>query len=210
MGFDLIFQAIPENCDLLANARRNQEIAEELTFFHTYATGTHRPGWTPETPLEIYMDTAIKSLIQTHPQLIDHYLYASKRAYDMIVYLLSAVRRAERAGRFVDTSPINQAIYGSEKLHPLASATQGRAIGFVPAKQVRALANFLSATTSSNLREHFNPTDAAQMEIYNRIYKWGEATTDQEFHHIWQEFTAIRDFYKTATAANEAVIICND
>jgi hypothetical protein len=201
MGKEARYQAIPEDCELLARARKDRETAERIEFFNQWAT--HPPP--PEiSPHSVKFVAAIKTLAQTHPGLIQRYFYAGSRHYDHIIYLLSPTRRR---GEFDenDHSLIHKAVYGSERLHPEARATQGVPIGFVPADDVQTIADYLSTITRDTLHEHYDPERMYKAGVY-KPPGLGEAS----FEVTWQEFEGMRRVYQQAAAHGEAMITVID
>lgn len=170
-----------------------------MEFFDSYARGS---GWLPTTPAEIYFSTAVQELVQRRPGLIQRYLYAGGRHYDMIIYLLSEERRAGNQ----DTSLAHKAIWGTERLHPRATATQGIPIGFVTAQDVARIAVFFDSVTFEQLHEYYNPTHMHQVGVY----KIHPGASEESFQRIWNEFGDIRHLYYEAAANNEAVITVID
>jgi len=203
MGTEATFQAIPEDCELLARARADTEVAELMAFFNSYAIGRHPFGWQPKTSAQTYFNSAVKALIQQRPGLVQRYLYAGRK-YDMIVYLLSEERR--KGNRDTDTSLIHKAIWGSERLHPVARATQGLPIGLVPAQDVVRITEFISTITYDHFHQHYKPPEMEKMGVY-KIYA-GDG--EEVFSEIWDEFQDIRRFYNEATANNEAAVTVID
>jgi hypothetical protein len=201
VGVEARYQAIPEDCDLLARARKDREIAELMQFFNRFAVDDWAQS---DNPTEILFAEFVKELLRKRPGLIDRYLYNVTRGWDRILYLLSPARRAGDWKN--DHSFIHKAIRGSERLHPEATATQGFPIGFVPAQDVRAVANFLDIVTYEGLHEHYNPAHMEEMGVYKMWADGGETV----FQSTWNEFAAMRDFYRVAADHNEAVITVID
>lgn len=204
MGHEARFQAIPEDCELLAHARTDLEVAELMEFFNSYAVDRHRPGWHPQTTAEIYFVSAVKELIQNDPGLVQRYLYAGGRNYDKIVYLLSAERRARHHNS--DDSLVHTSIYGSERLHPEATATQGRPIGLVTAQDVSRIADFFDIVTFEQLHQYYDPPRMVQAGVY----KMSLDENDELFKCVWSEFGDMRNLYREASRHNEAVVVVLD
>ncbi len=201
MGVEARYQAIPEDCKLLARARKDSEIAELMQFFNSFAEGRWEGS---ETPAQVFVADSVKELIRERPGLAQRYVYAGGRRWDMIIYLLSPARRVGEHES--DHSLIFKSIWGSERLHPEARATQGVPIGFVPAQDVRAISDFLDTVTYELLHEHYDPFQMREMAVY-KIHPMADETN---FQYIWEEFTEMRDLYRAAADHNEAVITVID
>ena len=192
MGVELSLQAIPEDCELLACARQEREIAERTQFFNMYVCD----DWIPESLLERYFSDSVKSLTKIDPDLVHRYAYLGGRKYDAILYLLSPARRSGDYQN--DHSLIYKAIKGGERLHPEANATQGHPIGFVPAKDARIIADYLDIITYDRIYEYYVPA-----LMSTRVYKMHP---DTDFQRVWDEFSGISDLYRAAADHGEAVI----
>lgn len=212
MGVEARFQAIPEGCELLARARNDAEVATWLQFINGYddlgiiedeKDLLEYPQLAP-TPADLYFLNAVRQLIQEHPDLLDRYYYAGSRTWDIIIYLLSPQRRV---GEFEnDQSLIRKAIWGSERLHPEARATQGHPIGFVPAKEVPVIADFLDSVTYEQLHEHYDPPRMEEMGVY-KIHPDDDG---KSFQYIWEELVGMRNVYRAAAEHHEAMITVID
>jgi hypothetical protein len=202
MGVEARFQAIPEDCELLKYARHEYDIAEMMEFFNHYANKETRREFFPSqiAPFVEYVD----ALVSTNPTLPERYFYAGGRNWDKILYLLSPARRA---GEYTnDQSLIYKALKGCERLHPDANATQGHPIGFVPARDVLLIATYLDSVTYDQLHEHYSPILMVEMSVY----KMHETADDKNFPPIWEEFTGMRDIYRSTANHNEAMIVVID
>lgn len=142
--------------------------------------------------------------ITEHPGLRERYFYAGSRTYDAIVYLLSPHRRS---GQFRDDpNLIYQAIYGEERLHPDANATQGYPIGLVTTARVEVIADYLDSITMEILHEHYDPPTMDEAAVY----KMHSSDDERKFQVIWEEFVGMRQVYRAAADHDEAVITVID
>ncbi len=199
MGFDACFQAIPENCELLARARQDRDVAQELQFFlHDIEPLSERNS----TPTEKYVSRAIRALVRSHPGLKQRRLYADHRS-DQIVYLLSPARREDAED---DDTLVYKAFNGSEHLQPEARAGQGCPIGFLPKADVHAIAEYFDSITVEQLHEYYDPS--CMFDHY--VYKIDPSCGEKTFQHIWDNFVEVRDFFREAAAHDEAVITMID
>src|SRR5258706_3169040 len=121
------FQAIPENCELLKQARTNRDIAEYLYFLYTLSgpvvenTETDPKQW-KHTDAERYFYQAARELFTAEPGLEKRFLYVDGLRWDAIIYLLSDERRNE--SELYKKSRIYQAFFGSELLNSAAFRTE--------------------------------------------------------------------------------------
>lgn len=203
MGVELRLQAIPEDCELLARARQEREIADKVGRFHQYIRGAILPSERKKPEIVAFIN-AMQELVKANPGLDERYAYLGNRQFDAILYLLSPARRAGDYKN--DRSVIHNAIYGIESLHPDVKVAWGLPIGFVPANEVRTIADFLDTVTYEHLFEHDDPALMYQAGVYkSRPYE-----TELHRESVWEEFTDIRDLYRAAADHGEAVITVID
>jgi hypothetical protein len=206
MGKDAQYQAIPEDCELLLRARQDRRWAEELQFFpYHMRISVERRRWTKTSP---EVANAAAALVQEKPDILERNYVGSSRAYDAIRYLLSSFRRERGLWEWeADQSLIRKAIYGAERLHPEAMATQGMPIGFVPAREVVVIAEYLARITAADLREHYDPP----LMLERQVYRVHDLTYSEEvFQFIWKEFAGMQNIYQQAAAHGEAMITVID
>ena len=207
MGVEASFQAIPEDCELLARARRDLGVAELMQFFHNWAVEEYKGRRFDNDPNWLFVFTAAQGLIRKYPGLGQRYYCAWGRKFDAILYLLSPERRAHKTRHSYDGSLIDKAITGCEPLHPMAKAVQGQTIRFVPASDVRLIADYLDGITFEQLCEHYDPDKMEEALVYKIIQI---RTREDALRLIWEEFTGMRDLYRAAADHNEAVITVID
>lgn len=208
MGVEASYQAIPENCELLQQARLNRDLAEWMQHFNYFTRGMLSPHPSQEV---ISFREAVQQLVSADAGLIDRYFYAHGRNYDAIIFLLCSARRIRReALRFHKVKRggylIVKAVRGSELLHPDARATQGNPIGFVPASEVVTIADYLDSVTHNQLHEHYNPLLMEKV----KVYKMHRSDDEQSFERIWEEFVGMQNIYRQAANHNEAMITVID
>lgn len=201
MAMDASYQAIPEDCELLARARQDEEWAEALQFFHGIALrGTNDRMWMAQFP---EFALAVVALVEKNAGLKDRYFFAG-RAFDLILYLLSPERRERKYQE--DQSLIRKAIYGVERLHPEALATQGRPIGFVPAREVAVISEYFAGISEEKLLEHYDPELMWQAYVYKMYPEDGEILLQR----IREGFAGMQNIYQQAAAHGEAMITVID
>lgn len=201
MGVEARYQAIPEDCELLLLARQDRRWAETLAAFHSIAGMGVRPSpWLQTFPEFVY---AVAALVEEKPGLIKRYFNASGRNFDAIMYLLSPVRRTGKSWQ-TDQSSIRKVIYGAERLHTEALASQGRPIGFVSANGVDVLSDYLAGISYEKLHEHYDP------QRMKGIYKMSPNDNEKTFQVIWEEFVGMQNIYQQAAAHGEAMITVVD
>jgi hypothetical protein len=204
MGTEARFQAMPEDCELMRAARQDREIAELIEFFESYATGDDDDFRRKNDPKFVEFMELVQQTVGDYPDLAERYFYAGARTYDAIVYLLSPARRA---GQFQNTSDlIYQAMYGEERLHPTAIATQGHPIGLVKTDSVKVITDYLNQVTIEQFGEFY---DAKRM-YEQAVYKMHSTDNEHRFLAIWEEFEGMRDVYRAAADHDEAVIAIID
>jgi hypothetical protein len=201
MAVDAEFQAMPEDCDLIRTARQDREIAELTEFFQNIVKG--RDTQLSPDKWDEFVVKAQKVLAE-RPGLGDRYFNKGARMFDAIVYLLSPFRRTGEYEN--DPTLIYQAIYGEEPLHPEAKATQGHPIGFVSARKVAVIADYLDQITPEMLREHYDPNQMAERGVYKIFRHDG----DDRLKYIWGEVVGIRGVYRAAADHGEGMLAIID
>jgi len=73
---------------------------------------------------------------------------------------------------------------------------------FVTAAEVRELSHGLTALTRSDLNNRFDPVRMDQLDVYPAF--WAEDASS--FEYIWEHFVSLREFYRKAAEANQAVV----
>lgn len=147
---------------------------------------------------------AIVALVEKNAGLKERYFSAGGRAFDIILYLLSPQRRERKYQE--DQSLIRKAIYGTERLHPEALATQGCPIGFVPAREVAVISEYLAGISEEKLLDHYDSERMWQAYVYKMHPEDGES----EFQRIREEFAGMQTIYQQAAAHGEAMITVID
>ena len=204
MGIEAQYQAMPENCDFLRRARTDREFAEVIQSFDKYALGKGTL-FDDDPPYRREFIAGAQALEKQFPGLASRYFYAGSRCFSMIRYLLSPSYREEPKS-VPDNGFIRQAIYGTERLHPEANATQGCPIGFVPTREVPLLAEYLSQITREILHEYYDPPRMHASGVYKMR---GDADED-DFKAIWDELTGMKLVYQQAAEHGEAMITVID
>jgi hypothetical protein len=206
MGYEARFQAMPEDCELMLTARHDRAIAECMQFFKTYTSYTTIVGPTID-PKHVEFLRLVKKTIALKPDIVQRYFYGGARTFDAIVYLLSPIHRQSRTMmNLEDDSQIYRAIWGMERLHPEAVASQGFPIGFVSAHAVSDLSDYLDGITHEMLHVHYDVR--AMYEA--GVYKMGPYSDEERFNAIWDEFVGMRKVYRAAAQHGEAMITVID
>jgi hypothetical protein len=202
MGLDMHYQAMPENCSLLARSRQEPLFGELLAFFSSIAKKGLSGNWTYEgDPTWTDFAEEVRQTIQLYPGIEQRECYVGCR-WDMLYYLLSNKRRQDepRDG----TSLVEKAIFGGDILHPALTTTIGNPIRYLPPADVHNVVSLFTGVTFEALRVHFNP--AAMWEV--AVYKIREDEDEDEFRYIQQEFEKLKAFYEQVATHNEGVLTC--
>ena len=204
MGVEARYQALPENCDFFRRLRHDREFAECVQFFNKYARGQSSLCDTDPQYIHEFRQGALE-LEQRFPGLASRYYYGVSRCYDQLHYLLSPWWRGEPKW-VIDHSLIREAIYGIERLHPQAIATQGRPLGLVSAIDVPVLAEYLSEITKEMLHEHYDPPRM----VAQGVYKIHDTDDESRFEWAWDEFCGMKTVYQQASTHGEAIVTVID
>lgn len=79
-------------------------------------------------------------------------------------------------------------------------------IGFVPARDVTAVAEYLAGITYTDLHEHYDPQRMYEKEVY----KMAPNADESAFQFTWEEFVGMQNIYQQAMAHGEAMITVID
>lgn len=200
MGFELTYQALPENCLLLLRSRHDPDFGSLLPFFKLFAEQDEEDR---ENQTRTDFVQEVRQVVQLHPG-IEQRNFSLDRRWDMLYYLLSEQRRNCEATD--ETSLIHQAIFGGDILHPDVRAGQGILIRYLPLAKVRRVVALLATLTSETLEVNFDPSAMRQAAVY-------KIRGDEEkfyFELLEQDLKALKTFYQLAVIHHEGVLTCLD
>ena len=200
MGIDISYQAMPEDCGLLQQARSDAEFGAKLEFFKTYASPSYTliKGFTIDPRYSEFVRAA-QTVAVEHPQL-EQRNYDLGRHWDMLYYLLSERRRT---GKPRDWSHwVEQALFGGDVLNEATQTTIGSPIRYLFPAQVRAVAPALASITPAALDAYWNPVAMYAAGVY-KIYPNESADSLTWLHTDLEKLQA---FYALVASHNEGIL----
>jgi hypothetical protein len=122
------------------------------------------------------------------------FVVESDKAWDAIHRCLTDGSLLYVSGEY----PLNHCVCGGRQLHRGPDET----VSFVTARQVKDVAAALARVTKAWLRwryDRIDPDEYDETEL-----------GDEDFRYTWENFLAVRRFYKRAAAADRAVVFTVD
>lgn len=140
-------------------------------------------------------DRALMALIDAIEEAWEeNFVVESDKAWNAIHRCLTDGTLLYDSGKY----PLNHCICGGQQLHRGPDYTAA----YVSPEQVKDVADSLKSVTKSWMRKQYDqidPSDYAEVEM-----------DDDDFEYVWENFVAIRDFYRTAADASRAVLFTVD
>ena len=196
MGLEMIYQAVPAGCGLIERAKVDQEFGELLCHLPFVLRGSAAEyGWAPE------FWRAAQQVLKLHPGLESRYFGLDKN-WDVFHYLLSATRRGGVASP--TDQLLNKAIRGDESIAEHVRGVQGIPLRLVAARDVIRIAELLRVTPYEAMGENYSP---AEMEA-SSVYKfWAEGQNELLGEWLREYYEGFRQFYETAAAHGDDVLV---
>ena len=199
------YQAIPDNCNLLARSRQEDEFCRHLLYFPIYALmsqaefeyETEVDGEAEDRSFIEFTDEARK-LIRDYPGIEERNLV--DRKWDMLYYLLSPHRR-NRSEQHAVEDWANKAIFGSEVLSP-GGENIGHTIHYLSPIEVYEIQDKLDRFDPETLGAHWNPVAMRRASVY----KIGGSENDEDFQYLQELFEQFKAFY-ASVGEDEGVLI---
>ena len=205
MGFELQYQAIPPDSDLIELARRDTEggwALGRVPSWFSCEEGGPRLGREGEGENPIW--DACCRLAGTHPELRARNCYLDRR-WDVLHYLLSATRRGEPATD--DDLTIDRAFGAGELIADHVRGGQGVPVRYLSPAVVFDLAVVVEPLDDVALARHYNPARLEAAAIYKF---WADRADESEWERIVGYFARFREFFVDAARTGSAAIACQD
>ena len=198
MGIDLIYQAIPEDSDLLRLALADEDIGGDLALLHRYAQAR-----------QPFQEIALETII-AYPGIEKRH-FSLWRNWDMLHYVLSMRRRVElncqgKNQDFLPDDPIEQALFGIEII---GKTRQGYPVRYLPATKVKQAAQQMIQITQQPFLQYWNIPDMLKTGVYKASFHIGANAEDRQkgMEEVWLLFTELCDFYQAVTSYQEGLAI---
>jgi hypothetical protein len=210
MGLDLHYQAIPDDCKLLARSRQEPEFGCDLEFFNSYALMSQVEldsdvadmlEWEEDDQFFIEFVNEARQLIHQYPGLEQRNLDIG-RTWDKFHYLLSRQRRDCAKATTPDWA--EAAIVGGSVLNESVQTVQGYAIRYLNPAEVSSINDRLMLITPEMFGAHWNPVAMTRAAVYKIYFD----KSDEHLDYLYTEFQRLQDFYSLVTRHGEGIITC--
>jgi hypothetical protein len=200
MGFDISYQAIPEDKLLLIWARHKPSLGENLEFFQSYALMSQEQ-LERRASGQLFMAFVhlARQTIQQYPGIEHRNLYLGRR-WDILNYLLSDQRRK---GEKDDGSHwVEKAILGGQVLNKLTQTTIGFPIRYLCPTEVSIIREMLETVTIGMLRCYWDP----QAMSKSGVYKIRGDESNDDFEWLQEDFEKLKAFYDLVEVHHEGIL----
>jgi Domain of unknown function (DUF1877) len=212
MGLDVVYQAMPANCEVMARSLLDPEFASNLVFFTDYCEQLPEEVKAELEDCEDYDDYAeeyavnlefSKAAYRTCPLYpgIEHRCLHLGRKWDMLRYLLSHERRREKAPD-LDDSWVGRAILGGEILHEDKISITGQAFHYLEPCEVSTICDRLDGISIEMLHKYWHPQKMSKVGVY----KIHPDDSESDFDYVAEDFHKLKTFYQLVKQHKEGVI----
>ena len=212
MRLDVVYQAMPANCEVLTRSLLDPEFASNLASFTNYCEQLPEEVQAELEDYEDYEDYAeeytvtiefSKAAYRTcslYPGL-EHRCLHLGRKWDVLRYLLSHDRRGEKAPDR-DDSWVDHAILGGEILHEDKISITGLAFHYLEPYEVSTISERLNGISIEMLHEYWHPQKMSKAGVY----KIHSDDSESVFYYVAEDFHKLRTFYQLVRQHQEGVI----
>jgi hypothetical protein len=208
MGLELIYQAIPADCELLKIARTDTDLGEQLGLI-PYLLRRITQG--DEERIEERLLKECRYMLIRWPDLWKRNCYLD-RDWDVLHYLLSSTRRGEPPT--ADACAIDKAFKAGDLIAPHVVGIQGVPVRYLPADAVRMVARAVEPMTRADLARHYDPARLVAAGVYkfhpDEQLAVAKAGSPSRLDQAAVVFDGFRQFFLEAAARGDQVICCLD
>jgi Domain of unknown function (DUF1877) len=204
MAFDRSYQALPEPCQLLEQARLDPKLGEMLQFTR-YALGNSKKFFANTSPIKGTFQRLLQDLVLRHPG-IEKRNYDAERRQDSLLYLLSEDRRHGRVDMTSAHDMGSKIVNGASALSEHLRGTQRLPLRYSSALEVQEMASYLEGIPLDDLRKVYDPV---HMEV-QAVYKFFSDRAEQEWEFIGSIFEGLKAFYSKVAAYQEGILVVTD
>lgn len=210
MGLDVVYQAMPANCEVMARSLLDPEFASNLAYFASYCEQSPEDLQVELEECEDYEDYAEEYAVTlefskaahrtcaTYPGLEHRCLYLGRK-WDMLRYLLSHERRKKAPDR---DSWVDHAILGGEILHEDKISITGRELHYLEPCEVSTISERLNGISIEMLYEYWHPQKMSKAGVY----KIHPEDSESVFYYVAEDFHELKTFYQLVGQYKEGVI----
>jgi hypothetical protein len=200
MAIDRDYQALPEPCQLLEQAKLDLELGESLPFLLSCFRSKER--LLQASPIEAQL---VQEVLVRHPGIEKRY-YDVGRRQGSLLYFLSEDHRHGRVGMSSVHDMGSKITNGASALPEHLRSGQGIPLRYSSAIEVQEMANYLGGITAYDLRRVYNPQ---HMEA-QAVYKFSSDQAEQEWKYICRAFEGLKAFYIEVATHQEGVLVVDD
>jgi hypothetical protein len=200
MGLDVVYQAMPTNCEVMARSLLDPQFASNLAYFASYCEQLPEDLQAELEDCEDYEDYAEEYAVtlefskaahrtcSLYPGL-EHRCLHLGRKWDMLRYLLSNERRQKAPDR---DSWVDRAILGGEILHEDKISRIGVEIHYLEPSEVLTICNRLDDISIEMLHEYWHPQKMSKAGVY----KIHSDDAESVFYYVAEDFHKLKTFYQ--------------
>ncbi|MBL8184506.1 MAG: DUF1877 family protein [Blastocatellia bacterium] len=200
MGSELHFQAIPENCRLLARARRDPRFGSFLESLSAFASIINDPSISKaDDPVFSDFVNEARALVEENPWIEERSLRLGNN-WNTIHLLLSEHGRT--AGGNGQGDWVERAMKGGDEIHADAKTAAGHPIRYLSPPEVAEISNQISAILPDEIVRNWRPEviEGAEINVPGAI-KPGE-----QVHTLTTDLGKLQAFYSTVHKFGEGVL----
>ena len=209
MGLDVVYQAMPANCEVLARSLLDPQFASNLAYFASYyeqltedlqAELEDYEDYAEEYAVTIEFSKAAHRTCSRYPGLEHRCLYLGRK-WDMLRYLLSHERRREKAPD-IDDSWVDRAIFGGEILHEDKISITGLTFHYLEPSEVSTISERLNGISIETLHKYWHPQKMSKAGVY----KIHSEDSESVFYYVAEDFHKLKTFYQLARQHGERIV----
>ncbi len=207
MGLDISYQAMPEDCILIARSRYDPNFGGNLEFFKSNLL-------TPQEELDVFDEdyndydthqsfvefvSESRKVVNKYPGIENRNLYLGRR-WDMLHYLLSERRRN---GEEIDYLHwVEKAVFGGQVLNNATQSVIGSPICYLHPTEVYDIQKKLCEVTIEILHYYWNPQAMSKAGVY----KIHSCNREDKFKYVQNDFENLKSFYTLVTEYHEGIL----
>lgn len=208
MGYEMTYQAIPEDAPILERARRDPLFGSNLQFFNRYSDNT--PSfieWIGEDVTLRDFAAEVREIVAKRPGILERTVYDGSRVCDMLAFLLSeAYRVSDKPWSELSDLKL-RAILGGEILHPETVGVQGIPIRYLSASNTALAATLLAETEFEELKTHWNLEAMEKRGIYKAFNRPGN---EENLIYVETLFKDLQNLFRNTADCGEGMLTCFD
>lgn len=200
MVLSLYYQAVPDNCRLLAKAKRDVSFGsylEKCVYIREFAS--LNAGGISDDPQFNDFIAEMRGMVEEHPWIEESNLNLG-RNWDVLHYLISPKRRGEVSNGYSDW--MDRAINGGDMLHDQVKTGSGTPIKFLNPAEVADISSQLSDLAFQSVCQNWHLTTLKDTDVYRPIV----LDEQQFFDDICRDLKRLQTFYAVVSKYGEGII----